>query len=259
MLPLVKREEEFKTWVAKKMQTNKNYEMIFEAMALARLYHTGFRKDGITPEFQHQVDIAIDVAEHCDTLLFAPETLSVVFLHDLVEDYGIGTKVWDLNLSRLSNLEPVPLSLINQKFGVIVSESVDKISKICDGVKKGKKKYFRDIATCPITSVAKLGDRKHNLNSMLNVFSLEKQERYASEVEKEFMPLISKVECLFPQQIETYDKYKNEFKQITGFVMERVESFSQMGLDLTKTPQEALCVVHEIIEHMPCSGLTLKV
>lgn len=259
MLPLVKREEEFKQWVAQKMQANKNYEMIFEAMALARLYHTGFRKDGTTPEFQHQVDIAIDVAEHCDTLLFAPETLCVVFLHDLVEDYGIGTKVWDLNLPRLSNLEPVPLSLIHQKFGGIVSESVDKISKICDGVKKGKKKYFRDIATCPITSVAKLGDRKHNLNSMLNVFSLEKQERYASEVEKEFMPLINKVEGLFPQQNAAYDKYKNEFKQITEFVMERVESFSQMGLDLTKTPQEALCVVHEIIEHKSYFGMTLKV
>lgn len=238
MLPLVKREEEFKTWVAKKMQTNKNYEMIFEAMALARLYHTGFRKDGITPEFQHQVDIAIDVAEHCDTLLFAPETLSVVFLHDLVEDYGIGTKVWDLKLSRLNNLEPVPLSLINQKFGVIVSESVDKISKICDGVKKNRKKYFKGIASCPITSVAKLGDRKHNLNSMLNVFSFEKQKRYTDEVESDFMPMIGKVEILFPQQNNAYLKYKNEFKDITSFVQNRTQVLTEKGIDLQKSPKE---------------------
>lgn len=248
MLPLVKREQEFKEWILKKCQQNKDYEMVLEAITLARSYHTGFRKDGLTPEFQHQVDIAIDVAEQEDVLLFAPETLAVVFLHDLVEDYGIGTKIWDVKLARLANLEPVLLSSIEKKFGSTVSQSVDKISKICDGVKKNRKKYFKGIATCPITSVAKLGDRKHNLNSMLNVFTFEKQKRYAQEVTSDFMPMIAKVEMLFPEQNSAYAKYKNEFEDITHLVNNRVQILIQQGIDLQKSPKEIYAMACDLQE-----------
>ena len=66
----------------------KGYKKASCAMEFARMYHTGTRKDGTTPEFHHQ----ISVASYIRTLSGIRDleaTLSVALLHDVVEDYGV--------------------------------------------------------------------------------------------------------------------------------------------------------------------------
>lgn len=53
-------------------------------------------------------------------------------------------------------------------------------------------------------SIVKPADRIHNNNSMVGVFSTEKQIEYVNEVEKHFLPMIKKAEGLFPDQFMAY-------------------------------------------------------
>jgi (p)ppGpp synthase/HD superfamily hydrolase len=129
----------------------RNYIKAVEAMDYALKYHKGFRKDKITPEFQHQVYIANFVRVYEPLLVYPEETFITIFLHDVMEDYNV-------SVEEISNI-----------FGPIVSESVYKVSKIYKGSKKEPIFYFNEISKCSIASVVKGADRVHNINSMLGV------------------------------------------------------------------------------------------
>jgi (p)ppGpp synthase/HD superfamily hydrolase len=60
-----------------------------EALEFGKSHHTGVRKDGFTPEFDHQISIAHFVRTLAPSLEFPEETISTVFLHDVREDYGV--------------------------------------------------------------------------------------------------------------------------------------------------------------------------
>src|SRR3990170_8235289 len=58
------------------------------ALEFAMKYHTGTRKDGVTPEFQHQVEIALYALTLPD-LMHREEVIATILLHDVREDYGV--------------------------------------------------------------------------------------------------------------------------------------------------------------------------
>lgn len=154
------------------------------ALEIARDIHDGFRKDGKTPEFQHQLEIA-----HYILCLKDVENLEKVIIaalfHDTDEDYPF-------------DIEPVVLA----SFGDDVYEAVRLLNKHRSS---NLEEYFRRIAACPIASIVKGCDRVNNFQSMnRGKFTLEKQEKYAFEVANYFLPMLKRARKNFPRQMDAF-------------------------------------------------------
>lgn len=118
----------------------KNYHRAVLAMEFASKYHTGVRKDGVTPEFHHQISIAHYLRTLPD-LRCQENVLAAAFLHDTVEDYEVS------------------LTDIESRFGKDVRRAVKKLSKIIKDYKKSPEEYYQSMVECPIASIVKGGDR----------------------------------------------------------------------------------------------------
>lgn len=163
----------------------KGYNRALEAFQYAKDNHPGFRKDGFTPNFQHQIEICLFIIT-LKELENEEETLIAALLHDVREDAGIS----DLEIERL--------------FGKFSANIVEKLTKEFRGAKKTPEEYFKEISKCPIASVVKLADRIHNFSSMVGVFTIPKQEHYVFEVKEYFLPLCKKARKIFPHQQLSY-------------------------------------------------------
>jgi hypothetical protein len=164
---------------------DKGYAKALEALAFARQKHTGLRRDGLTPEFQHQVEIALFLTTLKD-VRDLERVLTVALLHDVVEDY------------------PVRREEISARFGREVEDSVWRLTKVYDGQHKPYPEYFAALAEDPAASLVKGADRVHNLQSMGGVFSLRKQREYAEEARRWFLPMLKKARRSFPDQAAAY-------------------------------------------------------
>lgn len=163
----------------------KGFHKALEAFTFAKEFHDGVRKDKMTPEFQHQVEICLFILT-LKELKDEENTLIAALLHDVREDYNISHDV------------------IEQKFGKVAADAVEKLTKVFNGTKKDTNDYFKVIAECPIASIVKLADRIHNISSMVGVFTIQKQEDYIAEVKEYFLPLIKKARNKFPEQSLSY-------------------------------------------------------
>jgi (p)ppGpp synthase/HD superfamily hydrolase len=171
----------------------RNYFLALKALEFARKYHQGVRKDGVTKEFQHQLEIAL----YCTTLSALPDeekVLATALLHDVVEDYN------------------VPREEIKLLFGEQIEEAVWILTKEFKGVKKSYDSYFNDISNNPIAAIVKGADRIHNVQTMLGVFSKEKQERYLEEVETYFLPMIKQAKYNFPEHSAAFFNIQHMLK-----------------------------------------------
>jgi (p)ppGpp synthase/HD superfamily hydrolase len=162
----------------------REFYLAADALEFAGKYHTGFRKDGVTPEFQHQLEIAHYVRTLLPSLMFPEDTLAAVLLHDVPEDYG------------------VPHAEISNRFGAKVGRAVFLMDKHSNA-------NFAAIGEDPIASVAKGGDRVHNLQSMTGVFTREKQLTYIAETQTKFLPMLKTARRLFPRQETAYENIKH--------------------------------------------------
>ncbi len=170
---------------------------MFEALAameFAEKFHTGTRKDGVTPEFDHQVSIALYALTLPD-LIHREEVIATIMLHDVREDYH----VTDGEILAI---------FVDQDFAKRVARAVDAMTKTFRGVVRNESDVFVAIADCAIASVAKGCDRIHNLQSMVGVFTPEKQEKYLEEVNTHFFPMLKKARRAFPQQVMAYENIK---------------------------------------------------
>lgn len=173
----------------------KGYNLALEALRFAKQKHAGKRKDGVTPEVQHQIEIAL----YLTTLKGIREeenTIIVALLHDIIEDTDTSREA------------------VDARFGKSIGDSVWAISKKVNGVEKypyesGILVYYDDCAKDLRASVVKPADRIHNNNSMAGVFSTKKQVDYVKEVEMHFLPMIKKAEGLFPDQFMAYMNAKS--------------------------------------------------
>lgn len=169
----------------------KEFYTALKALEFASKYHTGVRKDGKTPEFHHQMSVALFVRTLEKGLLFPQETLSTAILHDVVEDYNVS------------------LSDIQTKFGAMTAEAVAALSKQIDGFKKSDRDYYNQIAHNPIASIVKGADRINNIQTMLGVFTADKQFSYIAESESLVTPMLKTARRLFPEQEASYENIKN--------------------------------------------------
>lgn len=169
----------------------KEYFLASKALDYGAKHHKGKRKDGVTPEFDHQVWIAHFVRSLLPNLLHKEETLATVFLHDVPEDFGVAYE----EIEKLS--------------GPLVSAAVRKLTKKWRGETYDKKALFEAMATCPIASIVKAADRVHNLKTMVGVFTVEKQKAYIAETYDYFFPMIKAARRNFPEQELAYENLKH--------------------------------------------------
>lgn len=177
-----------------------------EALEYGAGYHTVTRKDGITPEYDHQISIV----QHLITLpafQHPVETIAAACLHDVREDHG------------LSHEE------IAGRFGGLVAEAVELLTKKFRGEHKDAAGYFEAISNNPIASLVKGADRVHNLKTMrspgtegLPVFPAEKQLGYAREARERFLPMLKSARRRFPQQETSYESLKGSISTMCDLI-----------------------------------------
>jgi (p)ppGpp synthase/HD superfamily hydrolase len=172
----------------------RGYHEAGEAMKLAAQYHVKTRKDGVTPEFAHQVAISHYLRTLEGSLLYPEKTIVVALLHDIREDYDLDDHV------------------IRVPFGDMVADSVDRVTKEFRGVRRNDEELFVRIGEDPIASIVKLGDRINNQDTMLGVFPLEKMTSYMDETERLFLPMLKRARRNFPRQEAAYENAKQQLE-----------------------------------------------
>jgi (p)ppGpp synthase/HD superfamily hydrolase len=175
------------------LQGRKMYNAV-TALEYASHFHNGKRKDGVTPEFQHQLEIAHYVRAFEPHLSYPEETFAAIALHDVCEDADVG------------------FIEIESKFGKLAADAVKLMTKKHRGEKKDTKTYFSEVFSHPISSVGKGGDRIHNHQSMVGVFTREKQISYIEETETYILPGLKKARREIPQQEPVYENMKYMLK-----------------------------------------------
>jgi (p)ppGpp synthase/HD superfamily hydrolase len=195
----------------------KGFHKALEAFTFAKEIHDGYRKDGMTPEFQHQIEICLFILT-LKEVKDEENTLIAALLHDVREDYNIPHKV------------------IEEKFGTIAADAVEKLTKVFNGNKKDTYDYFRVIAECPIASIVKLADRIHNISTMVGVFSIEKQEKYIEEVKEHFLPLVKIVRNRFPEQSLSYYNMGTFIKNMCRTIEEVIKAEKELLQHKAITP-----------------------
>jgi hypothetical protein len=130
------------------------------------------------------------------------ETLCVVFLHDVREDFN------------LADAE------IRERFGDRIADAVDVMTKVFRGCKKDPFKVFHAIGENPLASIAKGADRIHNYGSMVGVFNYPKQIEYLDEGDIHFLPMLKNARRAFPQQEAAYELIKLTLKSQMGLIRE---------------------------------------
>jgi (p)ppGpp synthase/HD superfamily hydrolase len=183
----------------------RSYFTGMKAFNYGQKHHKGMRFDKVTPEFQHQVDIALYLTTLKD-ISDEETTLAVALLHDVVEDYNV-------------------LRDFTTVFDEDITNSVWRLTK--PGSKgrsnepltpENKKMYFDKIAEDPIASLVKGADRINNIQTMAGAFSKEKQKRYSDEVEQFFLPMIKTAMKNFPEQTPAYLNITNMLRCQLEFV-----------------------------------------
>ncbi len=182
------RREKFRSWLL-----GREYYKAVEALEFAAKYHTGLRKDGVTPAIMHQVSIA----SYTKTLpgLKDPEsTLIAAILHDILEDYNL------------------PISDLEKRFESRIVEAVILLTKKYQGKKKETANYYADMSANSIASIVKGADRIHNQQTCSEVFTPQKQLEYIAECENYLLPMLKEAGNNFPEQELAYENIKHALK-----------------------------------------------
>ncbi len=161
-----------------------------KALNLAESVHPGFRKDGVTPSFMHQVEIALYVLTLMPHLIHQERTIIAALLHDTPEDTAI------------SHAE------IREKFGWETYVDVELLTKEYRGEKKTTDQYFGPLGDSCVSSIVKGCDRINNISTMAGVFSLQKQIAYVEETEQYFFSFLKTARRNYPEQELAYENIK---------------------------------------------------
>lgn len=165
----------------------REYYKALDALEFGEPLHDGFRKDGVTPEYQHQIEIAHYIRTLIPSLLYPEDTITAVLMHDTPED------------------KDVSHATIAARYGDRVGHAVFLMDKHSNA-------DFSAIGRDPIASVAKGGDRCHNLRTMHSVFTQAKQLSYIEEAKSTFLPMLKVARRAFPQQEAAYENIKHVMK-----------------------------------------------
>lgn len=171
----------------------KGYFRALEAMNVAIDIHTGFRKDGVTPEIHHQISLAGYLKTLTGGLISEEETHVMAWLHDVDEDYG----GYHLVLLGASGVNLDGLNTLRE----VYYEELDSLNK---KIWPSTKDYYNAVVGFASTSIVKGVDRIHNFQTMPGVFTHEKQISYIEEGETYVIPMLKRAIKLHPEQTNAY-------------------------------------------------------
>jgi (p)ppGpp synthase/HD superfamily hydrolase len=186
----------------------KSWHKALAAMELAQEFHTGKRKDGVTPEFEHQLGIASYLLTMEKNLVFPELTIAVSFLHDVSEDYNLGFEE------------------LEKRFGNEVSAAVKLLTKKYRGNKIPTETYFSELVNCPIASVIKGADRINNQQTIF-VFKPEKQKEYLEETQKLIVSMLKLARHKFTEQFQVYHNILFILRGQMEFIQKLIEKEEQ--------------------------------
>lgn len=170
----------------------REYHTALAAMEFARGFHTGLRKDKVTPNFAHQIFIFNYLKTLLSGITHKEATLAVAFLHDVCEDHHIGFEE------------------IERRFGDQVAHSTKLLTKKFCGQVIPYPTYFALMAEDPIASLVKGTDRGHNILTMSAAgWTPEKQTNYLEDVQQWFLPMLKLARRNFPEQEPVYENIKS--------------------------------------------------
>lgn len=181
------------------------------SMAYNRKIFSGTRKDGITPEFDHHV-CQVQYLRTLPDILFPEETICTIFFHDTPEDKGISPQ-------EIAQMFPN-----NALFAQRVSDAVWRMTKKWRGEKRCENDLFEEMAKCPISSIAKGCDRIHNVQTMVGVFTPQKQRAYLEEVDRLFLPMLKEAENNFPEQEAAYKNIRTVLRNQSALIRAFLEN-----------------------------------
>lgn len=148
-----------------------------DALSFMTQVHTGLRRDGVTPEWHHPISVAL----HLLTLKDAfpaderDDLFTMALLHDTLEDCR------DVTREHLAaRITPHALH------GVIL---LSKTEAAAPERRRDFATYCRELDGHPLTCPVKLADRNRNFDSMVGVFTPEKQLAYVEEAETHLLPM----------------------------------------------------------------------
>lgn len=197
----------------------KDFHIALAALELGMKWHTGLRKDKVTPEFQHQVSQAMYCRTLAPSLMHPEETIATILLHDIVEDCEI-THAEVLDYLRSKGATPQQLALISSGIEKMTNQYEDGFTNGEKSQKKEKKVYYQAMIKCPIASICKGIDRWHNHQSMIGVFDKEKQKSYIEETEVYIIEMLKAARKEWTRQESAYTNIKLVLQVQMEFVTE---------------------------------------
>lgn len=182
----------------------KKHFTALKAWHFAEPFHNGFRKDGITKDYQHQ----IEVVHYLRTLPVLPDdelTFITAFLHDTPEDKDISFEE------------------ITHRFGSEASSHVRTLSKTHRGVVVPTQVYYQAIALHPLTAIVKVSDRRRNIATMVGVFSRDKMIHQVDETEEYVLPMLKNARRAFPEYDLSFENVKQSLQQELFLIKKIIE------------------------------------
>lgn len=204
----------------------KCFNVALRALNLCDRYHIGIRKDGKTPEFTHQIQMAL----HATTLKlpewFDTESLIVaILMHDLIEDYAVPkAKLLD---ELVDNEQPESLRNNELRVAEYAIEVATTLSKVRDGVKIDNAVYFDEVSNSLMAALTKGLDRINNFQSMVGVFSLDKQVAYLHEG-MDILATLKKARKKFPEFTDTFYGIEYMLKSQIELISKSIEAIKAL-------------------------------
>lgn len=169
------------------------YHTALKAFTFVQSLAVGTRKDGITPEFQHQIEIALYITT-LKGIIDEERAITVALLHDVREDYDI------------------EMEYLIDNFGMDIANDVELLTKKFKGIEKTKEQYFAKLLSSVYAALVKGVDRIHNVQSMQNVFTDEKKQQYLQEVTQYFQPMLKESSKIYPNQFLAFMNIRTMLK-----------------------------------------------
>lgn len=187
------------------------FKNALKAMDRASKYHCGLRKNN-APEFSHQIEICLFLTTipQLPAKEFLDDFYTAALLHDIIEDYNLSYE------------------LIENEYSPYVANLVSLLSKVENGIKKTNDEYFAGLSTNIHAILIKLADRFHNLSTMHNGFTIEKQKQYINEVKEYFYPLVKGALANYPNYNKSLYLMKNNIEVLYHTIQSSINNYEKM-------------------------------
>jgi (p)ppGpp synthase/HD superfamily hydrolase len=210
-----KREAALRYWLQ-----GRGYHDGLRALELMKLIHRGLRKDGCTPESDHQIEMALH-ASRLPGVRDMERLIVVILLHDTVEDYALTLlaieRLFDATVAEavdcLTKKIPVFQDAVSTDLSHLTRDGSRLVVAI-GGTKVGSADRDEDalfvrMGLNPLASLAKPIDRGNNQRTMGGVFGREKQLGYVDFTDERILPMMKLARRRFPDQEGAYELLKH--------------------------------------------------